>query len=118
VADVVVIGTAICQIGDDWCRTTMADGSEVVAMAEDTDAYRQTAADCGYGTDTDRLCIEHELIHSLLARWLGLSQSYTLTRIAHGNHIPTDLTRAEEHVVLGIQAFANAMGVSIRDLAR
>jgi hypothetical protein len=113
---IAVIGTSVCEIGDNWCRTTMADGSDVVAMAEDTDGYRQTAAACGYGNDTDRMCIDHEVVHSLLAHWLGQPQSHTLTQVAQGDHVGSDLMRAEEQAVLAIQAYANALGIAIRDL--
>lgn len=115
--DVLRIGPITFEAGDNWCRTTLADGSELVAMPEDTDAYYRTAAKHGYGGDINRLCIEHELVHHLLARWLGLPESYALGRVARGNLEATDISRMEEQAVLSIQAFANAVGAQIRDAA-
>lgn len=64
-------------------RTTFSDGTNVPASPQDTDGYRKTARECGYGGDDPcwDLCRDHELAHTHLA---GREVSLTLWLVAHG----------------------------------
>lgn len=105
-------GPTIVDVYPDHTKTTLADGWVITGAPEDTDAYRATAVQYGYGTDTLMLCKEHETVHAALSYWLGLGESPVLRAVAHG--LPaTDMTRLEETAVLAIQQFAQAAGISL-----
>lgn len=110
---VLTFGRTVVEIWDRDCvRTTLPDGAEVVAAPEPTASYRAQAERLGYGTDSMRMCVDHEVLHSALAAWLGLSESPTLGRVARGQG-DSDLTGMEEDAVLALQRFANAAGVDL-----
>jgi ribosomal protein L32 len=98
--------------------TTLPGGAVVEGEPHDTDAYRQTAQAHGYGADVARLNRCHETGHTLLAHWLGLPCSNVFARLSAGHHEADDVTRAEEAAVLAIEAFANAVGVDLVEVAR
>lgn len=95
--------------------TTLPDGQRIIAAPEDNDAYRATAGRLGYGDDVLRMCREHEAAHAALAAWLLLPESPTL-RVVAGEEGPSDLTGAEERLVLALQDFANRAGVDLLDV--
>lgn len=97
-------------------RTVFADGAHVDALPQDDDAYIARAEALGYGGDTLAMSREHELLHSLIAHWLGLPESPTLRGVATGNYWPN--WHAEECAVLALQKYANAAGVDLMKLAR
>lgn len=106
-------GRTVVEIWDRDCvRTTLPDGAEVVAAPEPTASYRAKAEGLGYGADSMRMCVEHEVTHSALAAWLGLPESPTLGRVARGQG-DSVLTGLEEDAVLALQRFANAAGVNL-----
>jgi hypothetical protein len=87
-------------------ETEFADGAICEAEPQDTDAYRFTAEQLGYGSDTWRMCYEHELAHTLLAIADGLPYSQVLWDVAHGqeglqSHV------GEESAVLTLQRDIN-----------
>jgi hypothetical protein len=94
--------------------TILPSGVEIPATPHDTDAYRTTARDHGYGADTLALCQEHELMHVALAAWLGLPVSPTLQAVASGDVTP--VADAEEAAVMAVQRYARAVGVDLWNL--
>jgi hypothetical protein len=101
----------------DSTRITLHDGATICGMPEDTDSYRETAAEHGYRDDTLRLCQEHELTHVALAHILGLAESPTMRMVASGNGHQR-LANIEEAAVLALQRFANVVGVNLIDRFR
>jgi hypothetical protein len=100
-------------IVDDSTRgllTRFADGSVLFASPEDTDAYRETAAELGYGTDTWSFCVDRALTFSWLAHTLsGLPRSPTLWTLANPGRpggLPRRHQDAEETRVCAFQRFA------------
>ncbi len=107
------LGSVTVDIGPDWTVTRIGALS-VAAAPEDSPAYALLARQLGYGSDTARLCVDHELMHSAPSHWLGLEASPTLARVAVCPDAPaTDVTRLEECAVLAVQAFARAVGVDL-----
>lgn len=92
-------------------RTTLPCGEVIPATPHETDGYRRTAAEHGYGSDTLRLCQEHELVHVALADWLRLLVSPTLQGVADGR----DWEHAwiEEAAVLAVQRYARTLGLDL-----
>lgn len=93
-------------------RTTMHDGKQIPAIPHDTQSYRATADRLGYGGETGRMCVEHELTHVALAHWLGLVESPVMRAIVESDG-PSELLDLEEAAVMAIQAYANAAGVNL-----
>lgn len=108
-------GATTVEIRGVHAITTLPSGHSVLAAPEDNDAYRATAERLGYGSDTARMCQEHEASHAWLAHVLGLQESPTLREVAVGGW-PSELTNLEEQVVLALAAFANRAGVNLLDV--
>lgn len=104
----------VVEFYTDACFSFYPNGACVPAAPEDSDKYRATAESVGYGGDTARLCLEHELIHHALSDWLGI-RSPTLERVSQGQTDPTWINQCEEEAVLAVQRFANAAGISLWD---
>jgi hypothetical protein len=64
-------------------ETHYGDGSIAVGVPQDTDSYRQTARDLGYGDDTWLMTVEHELLHTALAEARDEHHSGSLWAQAH-----------------------------------
>lgn len=64
-------------------ETHYDDGSVAYGVPQDTDSYRQTARDLGYGDDTWLMTVEHELFHTALAECRGEHHSGSLWAQAH-----------------------------------
>lgn len=113
--DIADFGAVRVQCGPDWtCTHDARTGRTVFGAPEPTPAYALLARQIGYGADTARMCVDHELMHSALAHLLGLPASPTLTRVAVDPAAPaTDLTRLEEMAVLAVQAYALQAGVDL-----
>lgn len=96
-----------------YLETIFEDGTKVPACPQDTDEYRKTAMDTGYGTNTWALSLEHELIHSLLSG----GRSWTLWSVAH-DHIglAPDIVAQEEKRVMEFQKKLNAARKVIDEL--
>ena len=98
---------------------TWSDGTFVSGAPEDTDTYRKTALDYGYGTDTLALCRDHELLHVALCHWLGVSSPVLNALRLRVDMVGVEIRILEEAAVLAVQRFAKAMGVDLRaELAR
>ena len=69
---------------DSYVETVFPDGRVVPARPEDSDSYRETARECGYGENTFRMCLHHELLHAILAEAQGLPYSPTIRAVAEG----------------------------------
>jgi len=95
---------------------TWSDGTFVSGAPENTDAYRKTAFDHGYGDDTLALCREHELLHLALCHWLGIpSPVMEAMRNAPAEMPGAEIRALEETAVLAVQRFARAMAVDLMD---
>lgn len=88
------------------------DGTSVYGEPENTERYRQTAHDHGYG-DTLHYCIDHEIMHVALENLLGYS-SPTMQAVRLGDldqQLP--LRELEEAAVLAIQRYTRAAGIDL-----
>ena len=108
----IVWGRTVVEIWEDCVATHLPGGAVLVSAAETNAAYRETAERLGYGSDTERMCRDHDPAHVALCHLLGLPESPTLRRVALAEG-PTELTGKEEEAVLALQAFANAAGVDL-----
>jgi hypothetical protein len=79
-------------------------GIVVEGEPHDTDAYRATARELGYGDDTRAMCRDHDPLHQSLAQWLGFRDSFAL-RCAAGLRQEDEISAAEERAVLAVQRF-------------
>jgi hypothetical protein len=103
--------------------TLFGDGSFVKAWPGDSAEDRARAVSLGYAKDDAALSWDHlvamsrdhEIGHALLAHWLGLPHSPTLTGVASGRYWPH--WQAEEAVVLALQRYARLAGVDLMALA-
>lgn len=87
-------------------------GAVVLGEPHDTESYRQTAIDLGYGSDIEAMCRDHDTLHQALANWLGIADSYALLASAGLlNPEDTDIAVAEEHAVLAVQKYVRLSGV-------
>lgn len=71
---------------DDELRTVSThydDGTVAYGVPHDTDAYRKTAVDLGYGDDVWAMTVDHELMHTALAEIRGEHHSGSLWAQAH-----------------------------------
>ena len=110
----ILIGHNRVEIDTASARTTLHDGKQIPAIPHDTDDYRATAERLGYGSETGRMCVEHELLHTALACWLGLLESPVMRSVAE-DEAPTDgITLLEETAVMAVQAYAVAAGVNLK----
>jgi hypothetical protein len=107
---------AVIELHDSGLTRTLYAWGDVPAWPQDDEAYRARAFELGYGADTALMSREHELMHHLIAHWLGLPLSPTLAAVASGS--VDDDWRLEEAAVLAIQAFARAKGINLVDLAK
>lgn len=104
------LGDAVIRIDHvaHWMETVYEDGTRAPAAPQDTDEYRATAARLGYGTDTWRQCVEHEVLHTWVALKMGRPHSTILWNVAHGGakRWPPG-GREEEAHAMGLQRFLN-----------
>lgn len=111
------IGNALIECRADGQTITHLQEGVVLAYPEDNQEYKNRARDLGYGDDVLGVSRDHEIVHSLLAKWLGLPASPALSLAAAGRPSKNTFTGAEEAAVLAIQRFAKMMNVSILDIA-
>jgi hypothetical protein len=101
------LGQSLIQVWPDarYLHTVYRDGAIVRAAPEDNDSYREMAARLGYGGDTWRMCLEHEVFHTLMAMAAGRVVSPALWIVAHGSEAEynSDLVIREEEAVLEFQ---------------
>lgn len=111
------LGDCTVDIYSDGIETvfhTLPGQPSVPANPQDNEAYRATAEFLGYGSDILRMCIDHELSHTLLAVSRGLRWSPTLHGLATGQTFSE--WRTEENAVLGFQRLCRLSDTSILNL--
>ena len=108
-------GATSVDLDGPYSVTTMPGGARIVAAPQDNDDYRRTALRLGYGSDTIRMCHDHDACHAWLAQALGLPESPSLRNVADGIG-DTPLTWLEEDAVCAVQRYANAAGVSLSEV--
>jgi hypothetical protein len=101
------------QIGDTLIVTTgdlvecrFADNTLTRAYPQDAPAYRQTARDLGFGSDTARMNKTHDPAHCVLAEARGLPHPPVLWALAHGLPETPEHYREEEEV-MALQLYSN-----------
>ena len=67
----------------------------------------QTAKELGYAS-AEEMNAEHDPLHELLCRGMGLLYSPTLAAVRAGEDLDHDWVRCEEAMVLAAQKFLNA----------
>jgi len=80
------VGTCMINFNPSMRRTTtyFHDGVYLLAIAQDTEYFKEKARKYGYGEDTLRLSFENMLFYTLLASWNGSGESPTLRFLAGG----------------------------------
>jgi hypothetical protein len=107
-------GDAVVSVYDRGTVITWSDGTFVAGEPEDTDEYRSTAREHGYGEDTLALCREHELLHVALCYWMGVaSPVMEFLRRKPEEMAGAEIRELEEAAVLAVQKFARAMNIDI-----
>ncbi|GAB4464160.1 MAG: hypothetical protein OHK0029_33810 [Armatimonadaceae bacterium] len=100
-----------------WTQTGFYDGTEVVAVPENSAEYRALAARLGYGNDLEALSREHEILHSFLTERSTGGASPTLWAVAHGQDpeqsAPPWEQEYEEERVLAFQHLLNGGAVDV-----
>lgn len=107
----ITLGNVLVTYHDGYLRTILPTGEIVHAIAHHDESYAATARRLGY-LDVEMLNRDHDLVHSLLAHWLGMPCSPALQAAASGAR-DTELTGAEEDAVMAIQRFANLAGIDL-----
>jgi hypothetical protein len=104
------------DIYDTWTRVTLPSGHAVHAIPLPEQQF-ETAERLGYGSDVVAMTRDHDPLHALLADWLGLRQSYSLT-YATGELAHAGAATLEEEVVMALQRFIRALGLGVAEIAR
>lgn len=107
------LGGALVEVGDKEVITTFADGASVTAAIDEQPGQAELAARLGMTVES--MNRSHDLAHSVLAVIMGLDVSPTLWAVAHGRTWPG--WWREEAAVLELQGLANALGVTMIELA-
>ncbi|MGD9613829.1 MAG: hypothetical protein AB7H90_01380 [Alphaproteobacteria bacterium] len=100
---------SIIEVLPTGSRVTLSTGEAVYGEPHDTESYRQTARDLGYGDDVLSMAKDHDPLHAWLAAALGLPDSPAL-RSAIGLEPASEVTAAEEQAVMAIQRFCRLAG--------
>lgn len=109
-------GNVIVEISGGQTQTRFRDGTIVYAFHKKQLGQGFTAKRLGYPTAA-AMNRDHDLLHSMLAHWLGLPHSPTLWDVAHGKP-GTELHTIEEDAVLAVQRFAQASGADLMTVAK
>jgi hypothetical protein len=96
--------------------TRFPDGTCCFADHAEQPGQRETAQRIGYAFAED-MNRDHDMAHSLLAFFLGLPHSPTLKDVSE-NRPASEIHYIEEQAILSLQAYANAMGIDLFDVAR
>lgn len=94
------------QIHEHGTTITLPSGLVVEGRPHDTDTYRATARDLGYGEGPEAAlmcCRDHDALHVRLCEFLGISESYSL-RQAAGLPVDAEVAAIEENAVMAVQA--------------
>jgi hypothetical protein len=87
-----------------YLETVFEDGSICPALLVEDEQARASAADLGY-SNIQRMHVEHELSHTMLAEAAGLPYSPTLWNVAHPGSTPDEERALEEALVFSFQRF-------------
>lgn len=98
----------------DYLETVWPDGRVCPALFVDDAQARAHAAEWGYGDDVQRMHLEHELTHTLLAQANGLPWSPVLYHVAGGPHVPTPTRAEEEGRVVAVQRISNQLAAIVQ----
>lgn len=110
------IGKVSVVINRQGMITILPNGRLVFAHLEEQAGQAIRARELGYDS-AEEMNREHDIVHSLLAYWLGLEASPTLKHVAEGKTYPH--WRLEEAAVLAIQAYARAaLKIDLVELAK
>lgn len=96
---------AAITIHRDGSTIILPCGLVVESRPHDTESYRATARELGYGDGQDaalRMAQEHDALHALLTAWLGIPESFSL-RVAAGADPDSEIAAIEEAAVLAVQ---------------
>jgi hypothetical protein len=99
---------------EDGHTITRLPYGEVVASHEEQPGQADIAEGLGY-PDARAMNVQHDMLHCLIAHWLGLDASPTLKGVATGQHYAH--WREEENLVFALAAFANAAGIDLMEVA-
>ena len=96
------LGDTTIELHEGWTRTVFADGHALCARHDDCQCLGQSETATALGYDSVQALNRcHDVVHALLAVWLGLPRSPTLYGAAVGQPWPD--AWMEESVVLGLQ---------------
>lgn len=98
-------GATLVEVFDGLVRTTLPDGTPVHAVPNHTPEDVARAHALGYEGDVWAMTRDHDHFHAMLANTLGLRESPALRAAVTGQ--ASDLSGAEEEVVLALQRFVN-----------
>jgi hypothetical protein len=129
--EALTLGRTVVQFDGEGLTTTFIPGASPVPARAHLEGelhtkdqeriYRERAQAHGY-EDVHEFSRDHEVLHSLLALWVGMSSSPALEWVAHGcPNIDPDaraLHGAEESVVLALQAYMKRAGLSVIQVAK
>lgn len=106
-------GDVTVSVGDSWCVTHFADGTEVHAHANHRDEDKARAAELGY-PNVEQMTRHHDLMHSMIANARGWSHSKVLWALAHNEPSP-DCADEEERLAMFAQRLVASGLESILD---
>ncbi len=109
------LGSTTVEIHRGYTVTRFADGAEEHALHGEQPGRAETARGLGY-PHAEAMNADHDLAHSIVCHVLGMPWSPTLRAVADGKTHP--LWQREEAAALAFQAFANAAGVPLIEVAR
>lgn len=98
-------GDTLVEIFDGFVRTTLPDGSPLLATPGKTPEDTARAHALGYAGDVWAMTRDHDRFHALLAHAFGLAESPALRQALDG--VQSELAGAEEEAVLAIQRWHN-----------
>lgn len=109
------LGAATIDLHDGYTVTTFDDGCAVCGRHDEQPGQEEIAERCLYPSP-EELNREHDIVHSLLAVWLGLDRSPALHAVAAGGP-DYPFSHYEEAAVLSLQTYARLAGVDLIALA-
>lgn len=98
------------RIHDGWLETDIPGLPTLFAVS--TPDQASIAARLGYGDDLATMNREHDQLHALVADWLGLPASFSLT-MAAGGTVDPGLADLEERAVMALQEFMVKAGYGL-----
>lgn len=111
---VFLIGRSLVLLFAGFTRTDFPDGSHVIALHDPQPGQEEMAS--RMGIRVRYMNRTHDVVHSLMADFLGLEYSPTLHMLAT-QQSDDDLMAKEEAMVLAVQEFAAAMKIDLLKVA-